>query len=117
VELVRPEGWHARLKAVLREAVIRPFNRKTWNCAVFAHSCAQEVSGRVLPFRRYGTLEKSVDAVLPRISRRQAIRGDVVLADIQKPCLGVCLGAKAAFVKPTGLTEVPMSQVRIAWRV
>lgn len=114
---VRPDGWETHLNSVLAAATVRRYAAKEWNCARFAHACAEAVSGRTLPFRRRGTLEESVDAVLPRSEPRQARRGDVVLAEVPEPSLGVCLGRKAAFVTARGLLTVPMRSVRVAWSV
>lgn len=75
------------------------------------------VSGRDIPSRWLGSLEATADAVLPRVDRRRAIRGDVVLACVPEPSLGVCVGRRAAFMKASGLTYYPMRSVRIAWSV
>lgn len=120
----RPPGWEGRLVEVLRAASTRPYNARTWNCARFAHACAVAVSGRDIPFRRRGTLEQTVNRLLPRVEVRQARRGDVVLADgkagavaLQGQTLGVCVGARAAFVTKRGLVEVARRHLCAAWSV
>jgi hypothetical protein len=115
--VTRARGWESRLIAVMREASLRPYAAREWNCARFAHTCAQVVQGRALPFAWKGSLENSVDAVLLRVEVRQAQRADLVLAHVPEPSLGVCIGAQAAFVTPAGLMTVPMRNVRIAWSV
>jgi hypothetical protein len=98
-------------------ASVSRYEARSWNCARFAHACAEAVCGRELPFRFRESLEGSVDHVFQRIEVPYARRGDVVCADVPSPSLGVCLGAKAAFVQPYGLMEVPMGRVRSAWKV
>lgn len=114
---VRPNGWEARLAERLREAAARPYDAKTWNCARFAHACAQAVSGRSIPFRRRGSLETSVGAIFPPVQPSRALRGDVVLGNVPKPSLGVCIGSRAAFLGRSGILTIPMWEVTAAWRV
>lgn len=114
----RTGDWEARLIAVLKEAAERTFDARAWNCARFAHACAQAVSGRVLPFELKGSLEASVDAVLPRIPTKLATRGDIMLGHVPEPSLGVCIGAQVAFVTlPAGLMTQPRRRMAAAWRV
>ena len=98
-------------------AVCRPYHPRKWNCAKFAHRAAQAVSGRPLPFVWRGSLEASADAALPRVAPALAHRGDVVLAEVPEPSLGVCRGRDAVFVTAKGLLSVPMSAARAAWSV
>lgn len=114
---MRPEGWEHRLDEVIREAKSLPFDPKRWNCARFSHRCAEAVCGKSLPYAWRGSLEASVDAALPRVKPSLAQRGDVVMADVPLPTLGVCCGHKAAFVGYAGLTFEPMRKARIAWSV
>lgn len=114
----RHPDWEARLATAIREASNKPFSARRWNCALFAHDVAQRVSGRALPFAyKGGSLVASVDAVLARVPVLQARRGDVVLAHVPEPSLGVCVGSRAVFVAREGLLEVPLSEVRLAWSV
>ena len=114
---MRAPDWESRLAEVLRAASVRAYDARQWNCARFAHACAEAVSGRSLPFRWRGSLEASADAVLPRVAPTLAGRGDVVLADVPEPSLGVCAGRTAAFVTAQGLISIPRSRVRAAWAV
>lgn len=75
------------------------------------------VSGRDIPSRWLGSLEETTDAVLSRVDKRRALRGDIVLAPVPEPSLGVCTGRRAAFMTSQGLTYYPMRRARIAWRV
>jgi hypothetical protein len=113
----RPEGWEVRLVERLRDASTKSYDARHWNCARFAHGCACAVAGREFPFAWKGSLEASVDAVLPRIGLLQARRGDIVLADVPEASLGVCVGAMAAFVTSDGLLTRPLRDVRAAWSV
>lgn len=70
-----------------------------------------------MPRRLKGSLEETVDRLLPRVDRLRAIRGDVVLADAPEPSLGICLGRVAAFVSAAGMTTIPMSRIDAAWSV
>lgn len=75
------------------------------------------VSGRDIPARWLGSLEATADAVLTRVDVRRAQRGDIVLAPVPEPSLGVCVGRKAMFMTSKGLTPYPMRRARIAWSV
>lgn len=114
---MRAAGWESRLAAVVLEARKRAFDPKRWNCARFAHEAAQAVAGQALPYRWHGSLEASADAALPRINPKRALCGDIVMADVPLPTLGVCIGRKAAFVSVSGLIYFPMRKARIAWSV
>lgn len=112
----RPAGWEARLNAEILAASRKGFDVRDWNCARFAHTCAQSVSGREIPYVWKGSLEDSVDAVLARHCNASFARaGDVVLARVPAPSLGVCVGRYATFVTKKGLLQVPMNRVSVAW--
>lgn len=114
----RIAGWEAALVDLLRQASMRGFSaRRRWNCGRFGHACAEALSGRRITIRWQGTLEATVDATLPRIAPREAVRGDLVLALVPKPALGVCVGRSAVFVAARGLLSVPMHRISAAWRV
>jgi hypothetical protein len=115
--VTRSCGWESRLVALLREASVKPYHVRNWNCAVFVHTCAQVVQGRALPFAWKGSLEASVDAVLERVPVKLAQRADVVLANVPEATLGICLGAQAAFVSSRGLITESMAVVVAAWSV
>jgi hypothetical protein len=46
-----------------------------------------------------------------------ARRGDLVLADVPEPSLGVCNGVRAVFVGSSGFISEPMRRALLAWRV
>lgn len=115
----RANGWEQKLNDQLLIASKRRFNKRKWNCARFAHACVVAVSGRDMPWPRKkpGSLESNIDALLPRVEPLFAQRGDVVMANLPEPMVGICIGPKAAFVLRQGLTTVPMSSVTRAWGV
>jgi len=45
-----------------------------------------------------------------------AQRGDLVLGG-EDPAFGVCAGARAVFISPDGLVQLPLSVCSLAWRV
>lgn len=114
---VRLPDWQTRLTEAIREAQRIPFDARSHNCVLFAARCVEAITGAPVPRRWKGSLEPTVDALLPRVKPSMAARGDVVLADVPEPSLGVCIGRKAAFVSPTGLIFEPMRKARIAWSV
>lgn len=116
----RQPGWEARLAQAISGAVGRAYHPQTWNCAKFAHACAVAVRNGPVDYRWRGSLAESADAVLPRVDVTFAQRGDVVLASVPEPSLGVCVGANAAFLTRRGrILEIPMTNPRIscAWAV
>lgn len=113
----RPADWELRLNRVLRASVDRPYHVREWNCARFAHACAEAVSGRSIPFKFKNSLAESVDSVLIRSCPLLAKRGDIVLAHVPEPSLGVCIGREAVFVTNEKLLQVPMQKISIAWAI
>lgn len=113
----RLPGWEQRFEAALVEALDRPFDARLWNCAKFAHHCAQAVRGTPLPFRWHESLAGSVDALLPRVAPLLAQRGDVVMAAMPEDTLGVCCRDGALFLRPDGVARLPLAVCRLAWRV
>ncbi len=113
----RREGWEVRLAAKLREVSARRYDPHVWNCAIFAHACAQAVCGRPLPFSWKGSLTASADHLFQRVPTLMATRGDLVLAEVPEPTLGVCIGREAVFVSGDGILTREMRAARLVWRV
>lgn len=118
----RAINWEQRLAALLLESQQRPFKPHIWNCAKFAHAGAVAVTGEAVPRPSHktwkGSLEASMDALFPRSPNLAFVRrGDIVVADIPQPTLGICVGAHFASVSETGILEFPISVARVAWRV
>ena len=136
--MTRRHDWPERLAEVVRAARGKRFAWGRHDCATFAFDCAAAMTGvdRLADFRgRYRT-PKGAQRALRRIggvttledlatalTKRPALpetaqRGDLVLIDSDLgPALGVCLGARAAFVGAHGLAFVPTAAARRAWRV
>lgn len=115
----RVAGWEARLARIIAEAGRRPYHPEEWNCCLFARECVQALTGELMPPVWRGTVAQTVDgAGLERLqSPSKAQRGDLVLALIPDPAVGVCLGARSAFVGPAGLSLLRTSRASMAWRV
>ena len=131
---MRLEGWEKRLAAQVEAVRSRPFEWGQHDCATWAAEVRLAMTGQdaaaawrgryrsergaLRTLRRLGfqTMEAGVTGVLsdPLPTPLLAQRGDVVLMD---DALGVCIGAVALFLAPEGLTERPMADCRLAWRV
>ena len=116
--MTRRPDWPRRLAALLSAAEARPFDGKRWNCARFALSAIEAVTGERPRVRVRPSLEASADsACFPRIPPAFARAGDVVLAD-DPARLGVVVdGGRAAFVGPRGLLRQPLTSCTTAWRI
>lgn len=116
--MTRLVDWEKRLQAVIEESSRRPFDPQKWNCCLFARQVVQALTGRLPADVWRGSIVNTVDgAGLARIEPTQAQRGDLVLADVPETTVGVCLGAKSAFVSPQGLSLLRTSRASMAWRV
>jgi hypothetical protein len=138
-QLTRFEDWPLRLTAFVEGATHTPFAWGRHDCCLFAADAvaaitgvdpASELRGRYhnpnsaarLSVRR-GGFEKMVADLAARhgmaaLRPLQAQRGDVMLVDTEAgPALGVCLGGKIACAAPLGLSWLPLTAARRAWRV
>lgn len=132
----RYQDWPERLNRYLS----RPhrFDWMTNNCALFAARAAEEITGEKIcepflgPKTVRGMISKlhritggSVEAAAEMIAGkeydnvRMAKRGDVATVDTPDgPALGVVVGSKVVYLNEReGLTEIPLSKCRRAWRV
>lgn len=118
--MTRRPDWAARLAALLRVAEQRSFDARHWNCATFAITAVEAVTGGWPLFRVLPTLEASADSAgFPRIAPAFARAGDVVLVRTPEERLGVVVdGGRAAFLAPHGLLHQPMdARIAVAWRI
>jgi hypothetical protein len=130
---LRVKNWPAKLAAALEEA-------STWGvcdfgCCDLVGHVAAAVTGddRRSAFPAYSS-QKEADALLTKfgglpgimkhafgdpIPARKALRGDVVLADVEGEVMaGICIGSKIALrSRAGGLTYRTMSCARMAWSV
>lgn len=134
--IARRSDWDARLSEYLASVRREPF---VWGCNDCALHCANAVlamtdtdiavafrgrystaQGSVLALSRYGagTLDATVDTMLPAIPPSHARRGDLVWTG---EALGVCDGATGLFVgqegEAEGLVTIPRAAWQRAWRV
>jgi len=133
----RRPGWERHLAEAISAARDRPFRWGRHDCATFAFDLRRAIAGghdvaalwrgryttargAVRVMRRLGW--QSLEAVgrdllgEPLASVALAQRGDLVLADTGLG-FGVCLGARAAGIAPSGLVLVPITACALAWRV
>ncbi|TCO68505.1 DUF6950 family protein [Rhodovulum euryhalinum] len=133
---MRAPGWEGRLAAAVEAARARPFAWGEHDCATWAFGVRRELTGgpdlaaawrgryrtapgaaRVLRRLGWSSMAEAGRALLgpPRATVRQAGRGDLVL-DGEGAAFGVCLGARAAFLAPEGLSFRPLGSCSLAWR-
>jgi hypothetical protein len=115
---MRHPDWAVRLGALLLAAETRAFDPRSWNCALFALTAVEAVTGRRPRVRVLPGLAASADSAgFPRIPPLLARAGDVALAP-DPDRLGVVLDAgRVAFVGPSGLLRSPITACTHAWRV
>jgi hypothetical protein len=133
---MRRDDWPARLTEYVDAHRMTPFGWGSHDCVLFAAGWVLEATGvdpigdirdqwadersALRLIKSLGGLRFAVDERLGNpISTALAWRGDLILHEItERPGLGICLGAE--FAAPTedgGLSFVPMSAARMAWRV
>lgn len=134
---IRIPGWELALAQAIEAARSRPFAWGTHDCASWVFDLRRDLTGSAdvaalwrgryrtqrgaaLVMRRLGwaSLEEGARALLgaPLPSLRLAQRGDILLS-ADGAALGICLGARAAFLGSEGLTFVPITDCSLAWRV
>ena len=136
-EQARIPGWELRLAAAIDAARDRPFRWGEHDCAIWAFDLRRDLTGgddvaalwrgryrtargAVRVMRRLGwqSLEDAGRDLLgePLPSVHLAQRGDLVLANTSLG-FGICLGARAAGIAPSGLVLVPLATCALAWRI
>ena len=136
VSQARLPGWERRLAETIDAARDRPFQWGKHDCAIWAFDLRRDLTssddvaalwrgryrtarGAVRVMRRLGwlSLETAGRDLLgePLPSVHLAQRGDLVLANSGLG-FGICLGARAAGIAPSGLVLVPLSVCALAWR-
>jgi hypothetical protein len=133
----RLPGWELGLVTAIEAARQCPFQWGVHDCATWAFDLRRDLTGgedvaalwrgryrtalgaeRVMRRLGWRSLEALARDLLgdPLPSVRLAQRGDLVLANTGLG-LGVCLGARAAGMAPSGLVFVPHAACALAWRV
>lgn len=132
---VRSADWPERLDAYIEARRNLPFAWGKQDCALFAVDWVREATGVDLIPHLRGSWHDEVSALRvlndvgglrnmgeillgAPISTAFAGRGDLVVVDVTgRDGLGICLGATIAAPGEVGLTIVPRSLARLAWRV
>lgn len=136
-QTTRRPGWERRLAEAISAARDRPFRWGRHDCATFAFDLRRALAGghdvaalwrgryttargaaRVMRRLGWQSLEAAGGDLLgePLPSVHLAQRGDLVLANTGLG-FGICLGARAAGIAPSGLVLVPISACTLAWRI
>ena len=130
-------GWTTILAARLEAVRDLPFAWGSHDCATWAFDLRRDLTGgedvadlwrgryttalgaqRIMRKLGWQTIEAMGRDLLgdPLATPLLAQRGDLVLGG-EDPAFGVCAGARAAFVSPDGLVQLPLSVCSLAWRV
>lgn len=133
----RIPGWEGILAEAIDAALARSFRWGHHDCATFAFDMRRALAGghdvaalwrgryttargaaRVMRRLGWQSLEAAGRDLLgaPLTSVHHAQRGDLVLANTGLG-FGICLGARAAGIAPSGLLLVPITACALAWRV
>ena len=133
----RIEKWTTILAARLEAVRDLPFAWGRHDCATWAFDLRRDLTGgediTALWRGRYTTALgaqrimrklgwQDIEAMgrdllgAPLATPLLAQRGDLVLGG-EDPAFGVCAGARAVFISPDGLVQLPLSVCSLAWRV
>lgn len=130
---MRLPGWETRLAVEIDAARLKPFAWGSHDCATWAFDVRRALTGedaahawrglystakgaqRWLRRQGWADYEAGARAILGEpVPPLTAQRGDIVLVE---GAFGVCAGAVAMCLGETGLTERPMTDATLAWRV
>lgn len=132
---MRVHNWPIKLALAISEARTKEFKYGDFDCMLFAADIVKAMTGVDYAERfrgrydsekgayeiieEYGTPVDLLTAVIgsPPIHPAQAMRGDVVLAELPLPTAGVCMGVACAFPTAKGLRFLPRSVITHAWRI
>ena len=130
-------GWTTILAARLEAVRDLPFAWGSHDCATWAFDLRRDLTGgedvadlwrgryttalgaqRIMRKLGWQTIEAMGRDLLgdPLATPLLAQRGDLVLGG-EDPAFGVCAGARAVFISPDGLVQLPLSVCSLAWRV
>lgn len=129
--------WERHLASALDAARTQPFTWGHHDCATWAFDLRRDLTGgedvaarwrghystafgaaRVMRHLGWFDLEVMGRDLLgaPLPTPRLAQRGDILLGGCPE-AYGLCAGARGAFLAPLGLTFLPLSDCRLAWRI
>lgn len=135
--MMRTPNWPLRLTTYLEAARDLPFAWGRHDCATWAFDLRRDLTGgedvaaqwrgryttalgaqRVMRKLGWSDLEAMGRDLLgaPLATPLLAQRGDLVLGG-EDPAFGVCAGARAVFISPAGLVQLPLARCALAWRV
>ena len=135
--MARTPNWPLRLTTYLEAARDLPFAWGRHDCATWAFDLRRDLTGgedvaalwrgrystalgaqRVMRKLGWSDLEAMGRDLLgtPLATPLLAQRGDLVLGG-EDPAFGVCAGARAVFISPAGLVQLPLARCALAWRV
>ena len=135
--MARTPNWPLRLTTCLEAARDLPFAWGRHDCATWAFDLRRDLTGgedvaaqwrgrystalgaqRVMRKLGWSDLEAMGRDLLgaPLTTPLLAQRGDLVLGG-EDPAFGVCAGARAVFISPAGLVQLPLARCALAWRV
>jgi hypothetical protein len=130
-------GWVSLLAARLEAVRDIPFAWGHHDCATWAFDLRRDLTGgedvaalwrgryttalgaqRIMRKLGWQNIEAMGRDLLgdPLATPLLAQRGDLVLGG-EDPAFGVCAGARAVFISPDGLVQLPLSVCSLAWRV
>lgn len=131
----RVPTWEPRLHALIAGAMHRPFSWGSHDCALWGadvvlaltgtdHGAAfrgtyDDAAGAAAALRTHGagTITRTFDRHLERITPGLAQRGDLVMiGNGRAGSIGVCMGALGWFVSDEGLISKPRPEWSRAWR-
>lgn len=132
---MKSAGWEKTLADRIEAARERPFSWGDHDCATWAFDVVADMTGspskadewrgryssalgaaRVRKRLGWPKMEDMAAALMGKPLRNILLtqRGDMVFA---QEAFGICVGARAAFVGPDGLSLLPLRECRMAWRV
>jgi hypothetical protein len=132
---MRRHDWASRMFAVIDEHRARKFVWGADDCCFFVarvidamtdstveaqlYELYGDEGGAIRFIAQHGGMREAVSSVLGPASEGRAVRGDAVLVDTGdgQHALGICLGRAVVAMGPTGLKELPRSDVLAVWKV
>jgi hypothetical protein len=123
--------WEFRLDRELRNSGAFAWGNN--DCCMFAARVVRAMTGQdfASSWKGYGTAREAValvdqaggvDAIVTRVlgspkAAEKACRGDVVMVNLPRPTLGICVGHVIAVQGADGVQFVPLSAAQMAWTV
>jgi hypothetical protein len=137
---MRVTNWPLVLTQEIEKAQSRVFEYGQFDCMLFCADIVQAITGTdhaetlrgysttkqaAVILAKYGSKRELITALLGAdpVHPSRAMRGDVVLAELQtvdeglSECAGICLGHQSAFPKDVGLQLAPTLKSICAWRI